>query len=190
MKTFNLGSPASRKFLLGFAMAFSVMLIVPVADARMYQWEQPRSGRIQLSGQAPAWYRSVHPGPRVLVFDNGKLVDDTGIAVSDAQRQWLREQALGETAAEAFVSKAETQTPETSLQAALTEAAKGGVDIEALAASAQREVDEENTLLGGGLEDKVNELKALLSRWDAARTNEARAVVNGQQGDLLPQAQP
>ena len=187
MNIFNLGNSADQKLLLGFAIALGMMLIVPVADARMYQWEQPRSGRIQLSGDAPAWYRSVHPGPRVLVFDNGKLVDDTGIAVSDIQRQWLREQALGEEAEEALASSAETQAPETSLQAALAEAAKAGVDIEALASSAQREVDEENTLLGGGLEDKVNELKALLSRWDAARTNEARAVVNGQQNRLPPQ---
>ena len=148
----------------------------------MYQWEQPRSGRIQLSGHAPAWYRGVHAGPRVLVFDNGKLIDDTAVEVSEVQRQWLREQALGAEASDKPIDGIATLEPanETaSLQIALTEAAKAGIDIEELATATRQEIEQQAESSDAGLEDKVNELKALLSRWDAARTTEARAIVNG-----------
>ena len=170
-----------RRVFAGLSLVLGVAFILPVADARMYQWEQPLSGRIQLSGDAPAWYRSMNPGPRILVFDNGKLIDDTAVAVSELQRQWLREQALGTEAAEEAKRSRPVPLEQTSLQSALTEAAKAGVDIEQMASQAQREAEQENTILEGGLEEKVNELKALLSRWDAARTNEAHAVVNGEE---------
>ena len=65
----------------------------PVA-ARMYQWVDPASGTTQLSGKPPPWYRSGDHGPRVYVFDNGKVIDDTGIRVSDSERERLRNEAL------------------------------------------------------------------------------------------------
>ncbi|MBT7951635.1 MAG: hypothetical protein HN764_08430 [Gammaproteobacteria bacterium] len=40
------------------------------------------------------WYRSADGGPRVFVFDNSKVIDDTGIAVSDEQREHLRQKAF------------------------------------------------------------------------------------------------
>ena len=168
----------NRGITFTLSLTFGMMLILPVADARMYQWEQPQSGRIQLSGHAPAWYRSAHAGPRVLVFDNGKLIDDTSVNVGEVQRQWLREQALG-TAAIDETATSESPDQESSLQQALTEAAKAGVDIEELASAAKQEAAQESASVDGGLEEKVNELKALLSRWDAARTTNARAVMNG-----------
>lgn len=73
-----------------------IMLIIfmqPVA-ARMYQWVDPISGRTQLSGNPPAWYRSGDDAPRVFVFENGQLIDDTGVAVEEAQRLQLRREAL------------------------------------------------------------------------------------------------
>ena len=166
----------------------SACFILPVAEARMYQWEHLQSGRIQLSGQAPAWYRSVHPGPRVLVFDNGKLVDDTAVQVGEPQRQFLREKALGEAA----LAENPPSTPvdqESALQDALTEAAKAGVDIEQLANAAKQRAAEEDPLAAGGLEAKVNELKALLTRWDAAKSGQARALLNGESGNGFPAQQ-
>ncbi len=74
--------------------------IAPVA-ARMYQWHNPATGTTQLSGTPPAWYRSSDPGPRVFVFENNQLVDDTGITVSDAQREALRAEAFGAASAAA-----------------------------------------------------------------------------------------
>lgn len=69
------------------------------AQARMYQWINPNTGNTQLSGSPPSWYRSADPGPepRVVVFENGKVVDDTGNAVSDLERAQLRALAFGET---------------------------------------------------------------------------------------------
>jgi hypothetical protein len=63
-------------------------------SARMYQWIDPDSGSTQLSGSPPMWYRSAEGGPRVFVFDKSKVVDDTGINVSDEKREQLRQQAF------------------------------------------------------------------------------------------------
>lgn len=64
------------------------------ATARMYQWLDPDNGTTQLSGKPPAWYRSSQRGPRVLVFENGRLIDDTGVRVSKTERDKLRRQAF------------------------------------------------------------------------------------------------
>jgi hypothetical protein len=64
------------------------------ANARMYQWTDPESGSTQLSGSPPMWYRSAEGGPRVFVFDNTRVVDDTSIAVSNEEREYLRQQAF------------------------------------------------------------------------------------------------
>jgi hypothetical protein len=62
----------------------------------MYQWNGANSGNVQMSGSPPSWYRSGRPGPRVLVFENGFLVDDTQIAVSLLRRIALRKAAFRE----------------------------------------------------------------------------------------------
>lgn len=64
------------------------------ASARMYQWVDPESGTTQLSGKPPAWYRSDREGPRVFVFENGKVIDDTGRQVDAGRKEILRQQAL------------------------------------------------------------------------------------------------
>ena len=60
----------------------------------MYQWVNPTTGHSQMSGKAPAWYRSEVGGPRVLVFEKNVLVDDTAVAVGEDQRLQLRNKAL------------------------------------------------------------------------------------------------
>ena len=65
-----------------------------VAEARMYQWVEPGVETTQLSGKPPAWYRSANGGPRVFVFENGRLIDDTAIDVSDEVRQRMRKEAF------------------------------------------------------------------------------------------------
>lgn len=62
--------------------------------ARMYQWVEPDTGTTQLSGKPPSWYRSSDEGPRVLVFEKGRLVDDTSISVSQEARRDLRKRAF------------------------------------------------------------------------------------------------
>ncbi len=67
-----------------------------MANARMYQWIDAHSGTPQLSGGPPVWYRSTHPGPRVVVFEDGRLLDDTALKVTPERRKALREAAYRE----------------------------------------------------------------------------------------------
>src|SRR3989338_5890885 len=77
---------------------FLISLVITVFSAtvyaRMYQWLDPDSGTTQLSGKPPAWYRSDSSGPRIFVFENGKVIDDTGLSVSEPERDRLRQQAF------------------------------------------------------------------------------------------------
>jgi len=74
---------------------FVLLLVLSgAAGARMYQWVDPQSGATQLSGKPPMWYRSGKEGPRVFVFERNRVIDDTGIDVSDRERNRLRQQAL------------------------------------------------------------------------------------------------
>ncbi len=62
--------------------------------ARMYQWVEPDTGTTQLSGKPPSWYRSNAGGPRVLVFEKGRLIDDTSIEMSQQAQSELRRRAF------------------------------------------------------------------------------------------------
>jgi hypothetical protein len=76
-------------------LLFSLLLTVGIpVQARVYQWVDPHSGNVYLSGSPPGWYRSGAPGPRVLVYEGGKLVDDTYRETSEEEEQALREQAM------------------------------------------------------------------------------------------------
>lgn len=80
------------------ACLFAAVLLAmasPGAAARMYQWVDPTTRTVQLSGTPPPWYRSEKPGPRVFVFEHGRLMDDTSVTVSEAGRLVLRAQAFG-----------------------------------------------------------------------------------------------
>jgi len=73
-----------------------VLGVSPGSQARMYQWTNPASQQTQLSGSPPAWYRSEAGGPRVRVFEQGNLIDDTRIALPPSQRDDLRDAAFKE----------------------------------------------------------------------------------------------
>jgi hypothetical protein len=76
-------------------LALSTLLPAP-AFARMYQWVDPGTGTVQLSGTPPPWYRGgPEAGPRVFVFEQGRLVDDTSRSVAEEQAQALRATAFG-----------------------------------------------------------------------------------------------
>ncbi len=108
-------------------IALALVLAAAPATARVYQWVDPDSGNVYLSGSPPAWYRSGARGPRVLVFERGKLVDDTGREASEQEANALREEALlqeqlrKEEAAGAQQAGGETEvaegTPETPVDA-------------------------------------------------------------------------
>lgn len=77
-----------------WSVLLALLLAAEVVAARMYQWVDPDTGTPYLSGSPPAWYRSVDGGPRVQVFEDGKLVDDTRWRADDQRQRDLREQAL------------------------------------------------------------------------------------------------
>lgn len=77
-----------------YLIALAVALAAVPASARVYQWVDPDSGNVYLSGSPPPWYRSGARGPRVLVFERGKVVDDTGRETSEEEASALREEAL------------------------------------------------------------------------------------------------
>ena len=88
--SFNQVGPVPMlKILLVLLLVFS-----SPAGARMYQWVDPESGSTQLSGKPPMWYRGTENGPRVFVFENSRVIDDTNIEVSDSEREKLRQQAF------------------------------------------------------------------------------------------------
>ncbi|MCB1740674.1 MAG: hypothetical protein KDK91_09910 [Gammaproteobacteria bacterium] len=72
------------------------ILATQSVQARMYQWRNPLTGTMQVSGKPPAWYRGEADGPRVWVYDGGFLVDDTAISVTDEQAEKLRGAAFEE----------------------------------------------------------------------------------------------
>ena len=78
------------RILLLLILSFSSVII----EARMYQWVEPDVETTQLSGKPPVWYRSAEGGPRIFVFENGRLIDDTKMEVSDEVRQQLRQEAF------------------------------------------------------------------------------------------------
>ena len=65
-----------------------------VQAGRMYQWIDPDTGTPYLSGTPPAWYRAGAEGPRVVVYEQGRLVDDTRWAASAERSAALRAEAL------------------------------------------------------------------------------------------------
>lgn len=71
-----------------------LVLFSAAASARMYQWQDPQTKSMQFSGVPPVWYRSPEGGPRVRVYENGKLVDDTYIQLNDEQSTTMREAAF------------------------------------------------------------------------------------------------
>ncbi|MFT4561698.1 MAG: hypothetical protein ACI9BW_001440 [Gammaproteobacteria bacterium] len=139
----------------------------------MYQWLSHASGTVQLSGSAPAWYRSAKPGPRVFVFHDGQLIDDTAVPVSEEYRQVLQAQAFGV----ADVLDAERTAPQNALRDALDDAAREGIDVNAVTEA----FNEEQTRLaeneGAGVQQTVAELKALLDAWDRRHFDEAKALL-------------
>lgn len=132
------------------------------ADGRLYQWRAPASGRDYLSGVAPPWYRDGSEGPRVRVYEDGLLVDDTDIPVPEATRSALRAQALGRaepTAEMRAGTSSDTAAP-------VAPAAAAGADVT------------------GGTDTPVSAaaMRERLEDWDRIRAREARSVVHGADG--------
>lgn len=148
------------------------LAVAPVA-ARMYQWRNPATGTTQMSGTPPAWYRSAERGPRVYVFENNQLVDDTGIAVSDERREALRAAAFGAAAGPGVEAQ---DRPADAPPAA----AKSVPPVPSAAPDVAHESPAKVAEDGAGA-DKAAALKALIDAWDQRQLDQARTLL-----DMLP----
>lgn len=160
-------------------LAVVVVVSATQAEARMYQWTNVSTGTVQLSGSPPAWYRSAASGPRIFVFDNGKLIDDTNVPVSEEHRERLRSTAFGQ--AEIANAPDPAIAPADELFDALKNASRDGIDVSAVTeafAAEQREAESDE----GMVEQTVAELKALLDAWDSRRLIEAQTLLQNAAG--------
>ncbi len=162
-------------------------------QSQMYQWDDPETGTTQLSGKPPAWYRSVEGGPRVFVFNRGKVVDDTGIDVSDEQRIALRTNAFVRAEEDRLAAR-EKATEAAKLKAMIdrnaeTSSGQKGEDSEfkdesqeivAIEGPDETEIGEEAIDEGTEEDNSIEKMKALIAEWENKRTQEARALL--QQG--------
>ena len=165
-----------------FLFLMLLLASLPI-HARMYQWTDPESGTTQLSGKPPAWYRSLDSGPRVIVFEKGRIVDDTSINISDTSREELRRQALAKAAedreiarqmalqAEQLKSKIDAQLQDEPLAPVVSD-----VEIAVPADANQTPVPEEsdrpvyNELTEG-------DLRALITDWEQQKTQQSKEKI-------------
>ncbi len=166
-----------------------VLLLTPLTGAaRYYRWVNPESGRVHLSGKPPAWYRTDGTAPRVQVFENGKLIDDTAHPVAGEERQVLRDRAL-EAAAQAEAAAqepaSETGTQKTNapefLQSLLGEGNRRGN-------AATTGEDAERAPLDDAA--AVERLKAIIADWEQRQTEGARSLINAQDAPPQPAGDP
>ena len=161
-----------------------ILIAMPVY-ARMYQWTDPDTGTTQLSGKPPSWYRSDVQGPRVIVFEKGRIVDDTQIAISDNEREALRQQALikveedmaraREQAAQAEQFKAAIQQQQE--QASMPDI-NTGLEEEITDDMPDETVIPEEPVSPPVKDDaKAEEMRALIDLWEQQKTEQARKKV-------------
>lgn len=168
---------------------FLALLVAAMpVHARMYQWIDPDTGTTQLSGKPPAWYRSTESGPRVIVFEKGKVVDDTSISVSDALREELRRQALAraiedkEKASQMAKQAAELKSKlGTQLNDELSEPVTREREVSLPDVSRTR--TPESVPEPGEVEQPVykelteDELRALISDWEQQKTEQSKEKI-------------
>lgn len=178
------------KVLIDSCLGIFLILIAGLVEARMYQWVNPGTGSSQLSGKPPAWYRTEAGGPRVLVFENSQLLDDTSVNVEPQQRLKLRQEAFQLSAEEqkkGLTSKEAIARLEEQIRA-LVESPE--LDQYLQSPDAETDLEELPELITEGAPEKkpetesaderVERLKALISRWDDRRTSEARSLLDAE----------
>lgn len=152
------------------------------ASARMCQWVDPESGSTQMSGKPPMWYRSAQQGPRVFVFEKSRIIDDTGVEVSDTERERLRQQAFLQ--ADEDREKARQRLLEAKrLDAALKQKQAANQPEEAPAIVEEFIMEEETedgepAAPAAGEEDStMDQMKKLIADWEKVQTDKARNVL-------------
>ncbi len=170
-----IGPPQFMRILFSLLVVAIFALATP-AHARMYQWVDAGSGNVRLSGEPPPWYRSGERGPRVLVFEDGRLVDDTAINLPPEQRKAYREAAFLE-----IDLRREQDAVKKLERAALREARRREEEQRQLSAQLEPQPDVEEKSAADASKGQtagsasspaaidgkmVDQLKALISTWD------------------------
>lgn len=154
------------------------------AIARMYQWVDPDTGTTQLSGKPPAWYRSDREGPRVFVFEGGKIIDDTGRQVNDGQREVLRQQAFIKAEQDKQVAK-EKLLDATRIKATLDRKQKSQEKLEEVIMEEPpvQVPDKESGENQPDKEKTIEQMQALIRQWEKFQTQNARQLVESNNPD-------
>jgi len=162
-------------------LLLTLLLVIScsAAQARMYQWNDPDTGTPQLSGKPPYWYRGDESGPRVYVIDNGHVIDDTAVQVSDAQRRQLRESAFmraeqDETRFKAKLEEAQrlkAQRDADREEAIATQQAAAPSPKEAPPAKPEATPQPDANV-------EANSMRALVEEWERIRAETAKKVIH------------
>ncbi len=157
-------------------LLFALLLpLSSVAVARMYQWVDPDTGTTQLSGKPPSWYRSEENGPRIIVYDNGRVVDDTAIKLSPSDSEDLRQEAMisVETDRQAALEKLQQARQQKAL---LEFQGRGDEPIEVIPQPiVERAATEPSTPVDTG--PTAEELRALIDQYEQMKTQDAKQLV-------------
>ena len=165
-----------------------VLLLVfsQAISARMYQWVEADTGTTQLSGKPPVWYRSASSGPRIFVFDNGRLIDDTALEVDDDVREQLRQTAFvlvekdQQKAKDKLAKSLEFKKKYGKNKSKKTESKGIEKTLEELLGDEDHIVDEDvidEQEKSASTENRVDELRRLITEWDNAQTENAKKVL-------------
>ncbi len=160
-------------------LALGCLAVSFEAAARMYQWLDSASGNVRLSGDPPPWYRGDRAGPRTLVFENGRIIDDTAIAVPPDDREALRQSAFEEVdfrreqEAVRKLERAALREERRQQEAQATELERLRSQAQEAAQPATRGRKQETAAdTAEGLDaEMVDRLKSVISAWDRQQTS-------------------
>ena len=180
---FHVIIPAGILFIATFLTVF-------IVEARMYQWTDPDTGTTQLSGKPPAWYRSQQDGPRIFVFDKNRLIDDTAIEVSPAEREELRRQAFLKAEQDRAAAREKARAAEelkASLKQDMADAEEQLPEVpeETPEAAVQQQEAEQPEPDVAAVDDEstLQEMRELIREWEEQRVQEAKRKLEMQQGN-------
>lgn len=149
-------------------------------NARMYQWVDPNTGSTQLSGKPPMWYRSTEPGPRVFVFEKSKIIDDTGISVSDVERERLRQQAYLQAEEDTVLARdklLQAKRMDAALQQKQEAEAVVKGEEEPVIEDIVEEMPEEDTPAAEE-PSTIEQMRKLIADWESDTTKKAKGLLN------------
>ena len=153
------------------------------AHARMYQWIDPDSKITQFSGKPPVWYRSAKGGPRVIVFENNHIIDDTNIRVSDVEQERLRRQAFVEAESDRETAKEKlVQAKRLEAISKQTQDDEGQIPVSTPIPPEQatRPPTPAKTAVPPAAENDatvVNQMRMLIQQWEKNKAASAKALI-------------